>query len=112
GSTRLGTLVEHWDGSAWSVVDSPNGPDNNGLGSVVALSPSDVWAVGVTGNDLEQPLAEHYDGTSWSLTTLPHPGIADQLESVTGPKNGRVFAVGTLVRGQPPYLRHGLTITH
>jgi len=41
------TLIEHWNGSRWSVVPSPN-PSSfvNKLNAVAAVSPSDVWAVG------------------------------------------------------------------
>ena len=45
------TITEHWDGSAWSIVPSPN-PGGTWPGSVTALSAvaavslDDVWAVG------------------------------------------------------------------
>src|SRR5437868_2907408 len=60
----LHTLVEHWNGSAWSVVSSPNrGPDNNNLTGVAALSANDVWAVGSDG----KTLVEHWNGSAWSI---------------------------------------------
>src|SRR5690349_24760771 len=40
------TLIEHWDGSAWSVVRSPNVGSDNYLEEVDALAANDVWAVG------------------------------------------------------------------
>jgi hypothetical protein len=48
------TLVEHWNGTNWSIVPSPNPsiPDpyydthNNNLNAVAAVSAEDVWAVG------------------------------------------------------------------
>ena len=41
------TLIEHWNGSSWSVVTSPNvGSEDNELFSVAAVSARDVWAVG------------------------------------------------------------------
>ena len=47
------TLIEHWNGSAWSVIPSPNptpplsgGPVSNELYGVAAVSANDVWAVG------------------------------------------------------------------
>src|SRR5437588_18376 len=41
------TLVEHWNGSEWSIVPSPNSdPLANHLDGVVAVSAGDVWAVG------------------------------------------------------------------
>ena len=41
------TLIEHWNGKAWSVVSSPSRPVFlNSLSGVVALSATDVWVVG------------------------------------------------------------------
>ena len=43
------TLVEHWDGNSWSVIPSPNVPDqHNSLTAVTSVpgSPNELWAVG------------------------------------------------------------------
>jgi hypothetical protein len=46
------TLTEHWNGTAWSVVPSPNDTNtDNSLTAVVRLD-STVWAVGGDGNEL------------------------------------------------------------
>src|SRR5207253_6461011 len=45
----LVTLIEHWDGSAWRVVSSPNpysGSARNALNSVTAVNRNNIWAVG------------------------------------------------------------------
>lgn len=60
------SLIEHWDGNAWSL--SPN-PGDGGLLGVVAISPTNVWAVG------EALLILHYDGTSW--TKVSHPPLEE-----------------------------------
>ena len=40
-------LVEHWDGSAWTVVPSLHQWDNgDSIGGIAATSSDDVWAVG------------------------------------------------------------------
>ena len=43
-----GTLTEHWDGAAWSMVPSPtpSGAAGGILQSVSCASSSDCWAVG------------------------------------------------------------------
>jgi hypothetical protein len=47
GTTVQGrTLVEHWNGSAWSVVPSPNVGGNDNLLNGVGAAAGDVWAVG------------------------------------------------------------------
>jgi hypothetical protein len=69
-ATQFGTetLVEHWDGSQWSVASSPDSGVDDGLSGVSAVGPSDIWAVGdyflntPTGSHV-LTLAEHFDGT-------------------------------------------------
>src|SRR5436305_1036172 len=47
GSNAAHTLTEHWNGTLWSVVRSPNGPLGAGtLNAVTAISANDVWTVG------------------------------------------------------------------
>lgn len=71
--TSTVTLTEHWDGSAWSIVASPNpgtannyyATTDNQLNGVAAVSTSDVWAVGDYGesdglNVTPKTLTEHH----------------------------------------------------
>src|ERR1700680_466488 len=45
------TLAEHWNGSQWSIVPSPNDHSiYDVLNGVSAVSTGDVWAVGYSGN--------------------------------------------------------------
>jgi photosystem II stability/assembly factor-like uncharacterized protein len=47
GTTVQGrTLVEHWNGTAWSIVTSRNATNSNLLTGVAAVAANDVWAVG------------------------------------------------------------------
>src|SRR6266516_6849274 len=61
------TLIEHWNGTSWSVVASPNvGLQSNSLSGVVAVSANNIWAVGsYYGIPVGRTLIEHWDGTSW-----------------------------------------------
>jgi len=82
------TLTEHWDGSAWKIVPSPNpGSGNNLLSSIAALAATDAWAVGEYQPGLSGPnhtLIEHWDGTMWSVIPSPNPaGKANLFFSVT-----------------------------
>src|SRR5258708_32086630 len=40
------TLIEHWNGSAWTVVASPDPGTASILDAVQAASRTDIWAVG------------------------------------------------------------------
>jgi len=93
------TLTEHWDGSAWTVVASPNAVSSTAddLLSVTAVSTSDVYAVGwyVSAAGKYQPLVEHWDGTLWSLVTPSvNPAVNQYFQSVTAISSTDVWAVG------------------
>ncbi len=88
------TLIEHWNGSNWSVVSSPNpGSSSDHLSAVAAVSASDVWAVGDS-NTLSQTLIEHWNGSHWSVVSSPNPGSGGVLEAVATVSAGDVWATG------------------
>jgi hypothetical protein len=105
------TLTEHYDGTAWRIVASPNPAPRSRLNgaqqvlkAVTAVGSSDVWAVGNTidtasGSFLpDKPLLLHYNGTRWSVVASPdHPGEEDELLGVTATSAADVWAVGDFV---------------
>ena len=111
------TLIEHYDGTNWSVVPSPNvGPNSqyqsNRLLGVTAVSPTDIWAFGsyfaASGSENQMTLLLHWDGTTWSLAASPNPQPSNFLDDiltggvVTAP--GNVWIVGsedTAAPGKP-----------
>jgi hypothetical protein len=79
GSPRL-TLAEHWNGTAWSVVPTPNvGTDENFLWSVTGLATDDLWAVGSWSTPWFQTLAMHWDGDHWSVVSTPNQGDGNNV---------------------------------
>jgi hypothetical protein len=77
------TLIEHFNGSAWSVVPSPNGNSTgNVLQAISADSPTDIWAVGdrVAPNIEVQTLVEHFDGSRWTVVPSPNPVTGSDLD--------------------------------
>jgi hypothetical protein len=104
------TLVEHWDGTRWRIVASPNlkGSDN-ALFGLAAISTDDIWAVGtaVYQSGPSQALIEHWDGASWSIVPAPDPGTyTNVLASIAAVTPTDIWAVGTIADG-----RLGLTKT-
>lgn len=96
------TLIEHWDGSAWSVVGSPNVPgQGSGLADVRVVSANDVWAVGFTSSPLGyRTLAVHWDGTAWSIAPTPNAGAGNNvLLGLSGSVATNVWAVGYAISG-------------
>jgi hypothetical protein len=63
--------IYHWDGTAWSLVNSPALPQAGGLGAVSASSATEAWAVGAerAGRRSNQTLLEHWNGSAWSVDT-------------------------------------------
>jgi hypothetical protein len=60
-------MVTHYNGTSWSTY-TLSGPSGTSVGTVVALSPTDVWVGGTNGTG---PLLEHFNGTSWQVMTTP-----------------------------------------
>jgi hypothetical protein len=100
-------LIEHYDGTSWSVVEAaPPFPDNvvggivNVLQSVSCISASDCTAVGnyLSPTDFFQTLVEHYDGTLWTVATSPNPDTTKDnfLYSVTCAAGSGCRAVGDI----------------
>jgi hypothetical protein len=99
GEVNSRTLTMHFDGSAWTVVPSPNLPDGNRLEDVVALSSTNVWAVGWTSNPStldNRSFSMHWDGTSWTIVPTPQPGgsSVDRLKAVDAAGPNDVWATG------------------
>jgi hypothetical protein len=98
GSLAFSTLTMRWNGSAWSVVQSPDTRSfENHLNAVDGVAPNDLWAVGHTRNgdySVSEPLALHWDGTAWSV--VPTPTANDgALEGVVALASNDVWAVGS-----------------
>ena len=95
------TLVEHWNGTAWAQVPSPNpAPARfaNRLLSVAATSASNVWVVGdYISSGLGHPilsLVEHWNGTAWTQVPSPSPSGDNVLDGVAATSASDVWAVG------------------
>jgi len=78
-------LIEHFNGKQWQFVTAPFSGLGGQLYGVVALSPTNAWAVGLTtlakvGNAQQflgspvQTLIEHWDGQSWQVVPTPNVG--------------------------------------
>jgi hypothetical protein len=103
GSTiRNLTMIQHFDGTSWTIVPSPNRPNETDawLLGVTATSANDVWAAGF---DHVGTLAEHWNGTSWTIVASPNPVAGTNLfNAVTAIGPDDVWAVGeSIVPGDP-----------
>ena len=85
------TLVEHWDGTAWKIVPSPNADwaTDSHLTAVSCVSSTDCMAVGdastLSSYDLDapiDPLFLHWDGSTWTVA----PGSRNGPKSFISPR--------------------------
>jgi hypothetical protein len=101
------TLIEHWDGTSWTVVTSPNvgpksGYQSNRLEGITAVSANDIWAFGsyfaADGSGHQKTLLLHWDGTAWSVAPSPNPTkggfLSDLLFAGVAVAPGNVWIVG------------------
>jgi hypothetical protein len=106
GSER--TMALHWDGSAWSVVETPNlGTNANLLGGIAAISADDAWAVGYgddAGGFRGRAVALHWNGSAWSMANPSQPGRRAGFVSVDALASNDVWAVGS--DGEAPLAEH------
>src|SRR2546421_4731714 len=91
------TLVEHYDGAAWTIAPSPDGNParDNFLQNISCVAGNDCWAAGAyrddAGNGMN--LFEHYDGSSWSISGPPTPQTGF-LNDITCVASDDCWAVG------------------
>ncbi len=95
------TLIEHWDGSTWSQVPSPNpggaATNQTNLYGVEATSPSDAWAVGYYDDGTSyRTLTAHWNGNAWTHVSSPSPAGAGGsfLTGVAATSPSNAWAVG------------------
>ena len=98
---RYETLTQHWNGSAWTIVPSPNPAGwHNYLRAVDGVVANDVWAVGDgrpnVGYGGGYLLTFHWDGSSWTAVRNPNPGFnyANGLSGVIALASNDVWATG------------------
>jgi hypothetical protein len=95
------TLIEHWNGTSWSIVPSPTPGADPGLVGVAARGSGDVYAVGSNlpsiNGGVVQGLILRWNGSTWSQDTDPTDGTYSPLSAAAAvPGAANEWAVGTL----------------
>ncbi|MFA1545490.1 hypothetical protein [Actinomadura chokoriensis] len=89
------TLVaHHWDGQSWTSVPVHE-PSFGGTGitDMIALSPSDAWATGISyKTSPASPVLMHWDGTAW--TSVTPPSGLNALTRIVKGEHGTLWALG------------------
>ncbi len=113
-STGGKALIEHWNGTSWSVVPlTIFKAESVNLRDITVISANDIWAVGdyfVNGGGAVLTLTLHYDGTSWTQVSSPTSGENSHLLGVDALSANDVWAVGSffedVFQTNQPYLLH------
>ena len=94
------TLIEHWTGSAWAVVPSPDPETGSGttdvLTAISGTGPDNLWAVGYfsDGVNFIAMLFEHWNGTAWKFVAPPSESGFQFADGVTAISPDDVWVVG------------------
>jgi hypothetical protein len=96
--------VEHWNGSSWQLVTSPNaswtGVDLSTLEAVAPVSSNSIWAVGHAndfGSFKSTTLIVRWDGIQWNIVPSPNPAGAsmpNELHGLAVVSQNDIWAVG------------------
>jgi Phosphoesterase family len=91
------SFAEHYNGTTWSVVPTPNTGVNFNSFYGATASQGDAWAVGeyLNGDYQDRALIETWNGTSWSIADNPQPGsVRDMLFGASALSPSDVWVVG------------------
>jgi Phosphoesterase family len=92
------TFAEHYNGTQWTVVRTPDAGPNFDTLFGVAASQGKAWAVGVRQDSgyADRALIETWNGKKWSIAGNPQPGsVRDMLSGASALSPADVWAVGS-----------------
>lgn len=99
------TLIEHWNGTSWDIIPSPDPETGPGafdeLEGVSGTNADDLWAVGSfsDGENFVALLLVHWNGTSWTFFAPPTEESIQFGEAVTVVSADDAWAVGDAFPG-------------
>jgi hypothetical protein len=97
GHSKLLTLAESWNGTAWRVDHTPHRGTNQMLSGVSCPGAQACIAAGSGFVSGYLPLADAWNGTAWRAQAIPAPGgsFGSGLRAVSCPAADACVAVGT-----------------
>src|SRR5262249_14149141 len=101
-------LLEHWNGTTWSLVPGPPAPGNGAINLLGLTCPAanSCFAVGslqtVQGQKIvAKPVIERWNGSTWSIASNPSPAntLAAELNAISCESPTNCVAVGDYISG-------------
>jgi len=96
-------LIEHWDGSSWSLIPSVTEPSPDGgyLNGIACIDADDCWASGATTEATGMSsgaLLQRWNGASWTdvSSSVPDSSMPSMLSSISCVSAVQCWAVGEL----------------
>jgi len=107
-------LAFHWNGSAWKAMTLPSGLSSTALQHVEAFSPTDAWAVGITGSESATVAsAEQWNGTTWTQVETPISTKGSlAINAISGSSANDIWVVGETSTGGYRNRQVGSVIMH
>ena len=110
-------LVEHWNGTSWSIATTPRGFDlvgrvdaySAGLLSIAAVNARDIWAVGVLQSGAyDGTYALHWNGAKWYTSIQPRLKVNETgwLDTVAASPAGDLWTGGASLDSMTDALFH------
>jgi len=105
---RTELVMFHFDGVAWSVVDSPIARSQR-ITDMVAFATDDVWAAGwYSDAGHYRPWVLHWDGLAWSVVDdIPDPTGEEHPQGIDGTSSTNLWVVGTTSAPDGALILHG-----
>lgn len=105
-SAEYTPLLEHWNGTSWSIVNSPVQGTSDFVNGIAAITLNNITVVGDYRSSLDpqgpySTLVERWNGMQWSVVNSPSPGSIDSdLVAAAGiPPTNHIWAVGNTYDG-------------
>ena len=99
-------LIEHWNGTTWSIVNSPLQGTSDFVNGMAAITSNNITVVGDYRSSLDpqgpySTLVEHWNGTQWGVVNSPSPGSVDSdlVAAAVIPPTNHIWAVGSAYDG-------------
>ena len=108
GNSENRSMVQHWDGEDWSLVQAASTHLTASLRGIDALYAENIWAVGSrvepTNPSLDRTLIERWNGAFWSVVPSPNMfngayNVSTELESVDALAPNDIWVVGSYFQG-------------
>ncbi|MFI7272995.1 hypothetical protein [Streptomyces sp. NPDC049879] len=91
-TSHVEAVLEHWDGTAWRLVDLPDATDLT-VSSLLAPAPGELWIGGWDSDG--DPAVRHLEDGTWTSADLPDlPGEYGELYGLTPGPDGTLWATG------------------